>query len=409
MNFSRVRYIFIITFIFLLKNLKGQNLIPNYSFENYISCPKNFTPNKSAFAKRVDNWYSPTKGTPDYFNKCSQYKADVPNNFAGISEAKSGNGYTGIILIYNPYIISKTEFLREYIATELKQELLKDSLYCLRFYISLGDYSKYATDEIGVYFSDKKIRKNTNLNLPVAPQIVFNGNVVDSCNEFIFWNERSTDSKTKQCKVFANDKEWDMLCSTYSANGGEKYLAIGNFEKPLGAKWVERKLKNVYSSKIFSGAYYYIDDVSFIPISSEDECNCDKVRKESEKSVEETSFEKAEEGQTIILKNIYFEFDKSELLPESYPTLDILYKALQENSLIEIEITGHTDSIGTQQYNLELSIKRAESVVNYLINKGISQSRLTFKGYGNLYPISDNTTKEGRTLNRRVEITIKKK
>jgi OOP family OmpA-OmpF porin len=409
MNFSRVRYIFIITFIFLLINLKGQNLIPNSSFENYFYCPKNFTPNKSAFAKRVANWYSPTKGTPDYFNKCSRYKADVPNNFAGISEAKSGDGYAGLILIYNPYISSKVVYLREYIATELKQELLKDSLYCLRFYISLGDYSKYATDEIGVYFSDEKIRKHTNLNLPFTPQIVFNGNVVDSCNESIFWNERSTDSKTEQCKVFANDKEWDMLCSTYRAIGGEKYLAIGNFEKPFEPKWIERKLKNVYSSKIFSGAYYYIDDVSLIPVTSEAICNYYEARKEKEKSIEETSFINVEEGQIIVLKNIFFEFDKSELLPESYPALDILYRALQKNPLMEIEISGHTDNIGTQRYNIELSLKRAESVANYLINKGISPIRLIFKGYGNMYPISDNTTEEGRALNRRVEITIKKK
>jgi len=409
MNLNRVEYIFIITFILLLTNLNGQNLIPNSSFENYIYCPKNFTPNKSAFAKRVDNWYSPTKGTPDYFNKCSRYRAGVPNNHAGISEAKSGKGYVGLILIYNPYIFSKVEFLREYIATELKQELLKDSLYCLRFYISLGDYSKYATDEIGVYFSYKKIHKHTNLNLPFTPQIVFNGNIVDSCNECVFWNEKPASKRTEQCKVFANDKEWDMLYSTYRANGGEKYLAIGNFEKPFEAKWVERKLKNVYTSKIFSGAYYYIDDVSLISVASEAECNSDKANQERKELIKKTSFEKAKEGQTIVLENIYFEFDKAELLPESFPALDMLYRALQENSLMEIEITGHTDSIGTQQYNLELSLKRAESVVNYIINKGISQSRLTFKGYGNLYPISDNTTEEGRALNRRVEITIKKK
>jgi outer membrane protein OmpA-like peptidoglycan-associated protein len=71
-----------------------------------------------------------------------------------------------------------------------------------------------------------------------------------------------------------------------------------------------------------------------------------------------------------------------------------------------VEIGGYTDSTGTNEYNLVLSEKRALSVVNYLINKGISSDRLRYKGYGNTSPVGDNVTYEGRKLNRRTEAKV---
>ncbi len=76
------------------------------------------------------------------------------------------------------------------------------------------------------------------------------------------------------------------------------------------------------------------------------------------------------------------------------------------NKDIIVEIGGHTDSTGTDQHNLILSEKRALSVVNYLINKGIAPERLTYKGYGNTSPIGDNVTYEGRKINRRTEVKV---
>jgi OOP family OmpA-OmpF porin len=73
---------------------------------------------------------------------------------------------------------------------------------------------------------------------------------------------------------------------------------------------------------------------------------------------------------------------------------------------VKIEISAHTDSKGADEYNFELSQKRAENVVSYLISKGIDRSRLTAKGYGETVPVSDNETEEGRAENRRVEMRI---
>jgi outer membrane protein OmpA-like peptidoglycan-associated protein len=86
--------------------------------------------------------------------------------------------------------------------------------------------------------------------------------------------------------------------------------------------------------------------------------------------------------------------------------LDNLANLLSENTNLVMEIGGYTDSTGTENYNMSLSEKRALSVVNYLIKKGISSERLKYKGYGNTSPLGDNVTSEGRKLNRRTEAKI---
>ncbi len=107
-----------------------------------------------------------------------------------------------------------------------------------------------------------------------------------------------------------------------------------------------------------------------------------------------------------ILKKIHFETGKAVLLPQSYPILDDVAKILIEHSRIKILVEGHTDSVGTDAYNLKLSQNRANSVMKYLLNKGIPGARLKAAGFGESTPIADNSTAAGRAKNRRVEFTI---
>lgn len=109
----------------------------------------------------------------------------------------------------------------------------------------------------------------------------------------------------------------------------------------------------------------------------------------------------------LVLYGVNFEFDKSTLLPESYPVLDQGVKLLTEKPDVNIEIQGYTDYIGTMGYNQELSLQRAESVKSYLVSKGIASSRLTTVGYGKGSPVGDNKTEEGRAMNRRIVFRIK--
>jgi len=111
-------------------------------------------------------------------------------------------------------------------------------------------------------------------------------------------------------------------------------------------------------------------------------------------------------GKTLILKNIFFETNQYDLLDESKSELNKLVIFLEENPGIHIEISGHTDNVGTPEYNMELSGKRAESVVAYLLQAGIARQRLTSAGYGLSRPIAPNDSETGRAENRRTEIRI---
>lgn len=115
-----------------------------------------------------------------------------------------------------------------------------------------------------------------------------------------------------------------------------------------------------------------------------------------------------EVGVTVRLKNIYFDFDRTSLKPESFTELDKVVDFLRQNATVEIEIAGHTDSKGSDDYNRNLSQGRSQSVVDYLASQGIETYRLTARGYGEARPIDTNDTDTGRANNRRVEFTVTK-
>jgi outer membrane protein OmpA-like peptidoglycan-associated protein len=106
---------------------------------------------------------------------------------------------------------------------------------------------------------------------------------------------------------------------------------------------------------------------------------------------------------------VFYDVDKYDLKSESYPELDRVVRLLKENPAITMDIAGHTDSKGTDDYNQKLSERRAQAVVDYLITRNISASRIRAIGYGKTKPLSTNDTEEGKALNRRVEMVVKKK
>jgi outer membrane protein OmpA-like peptidoglycan-associated protein/Tol biopolymer transport system component len=111
-------------------------------------------------------------------------------------------------------------------------------------------------------------------------------------------------------------------------------------------------------------------------------------------------------GDKSILRNVQFDFDSYILKESSYIQLSLLYEFLNSNKSLVIEIGGHTDNIGDDVYNMLLSENRAKCIYDYLIKLGVSPRSLQIKGYGNLFPISSNAVEEGRSFNRRTEITI---
>ena len=106
------------------------------------------------------------------------------------------------------------------------------------------------------------------------------------------------------------------------------------------------------------------------------------------------------------LPKIQFEFDKDEITPESDPTLNLVAELLLKRPHLKLIALAHTDSIGTEEYNLDLSERRARSVKSYLVRKGVPPPSIRFKGMGYSMPLEDNSTDEGRAVNRRVEFRV---
>lgn len=115
---------------------------------------------------------------------------------------------------------------------------------------------------------------------------------------------------------------------------------------------------------------------------------------------------KVKVGKTIVLNNVFYDFDKATLRPESSAELDALVQLLTENGTLRIELGSHTDDKGADDYNQKLSDARAASVVAYLTGKGIAPDRLVAKGYGETAPMATNETEEGRQQNRRTEFKV---
>jgi outer membrane protein OmpA-like peptidoglycan-associated protein len=442
---------------------QSENLVNNYSFEEYDKCPQDYTPQDNSH-KLIPGWGYPTTATPDYFNRCSPGRADgvsVPNNFAGESEPKTGDAYAGAILS------GTDDGYREYIQGSLKAKLIKGQKYCVTFSYKLASFSKFSVDQLSLYFSDIEVKNSVTVNLAYKPQI------------------------NNQVGLFLdNIDDWEETCTVYTANGGESFFILGNFKSYENTNYVatDKNMKNLRNKEY---AYYYFDDIIIRPLENCTDCGCVQHDFEAEiidstysggyniltgkydkkandghikigmaggtppyrvewdngfqgadlgnlsygeynyialdayncqssgqvifkkpvmvEDVFELGLESIEEGGSIVLKNIFFEFNKTDLLSTSYSELDKVVSFIMKNDIDLIEISGHTDSDGSEAYNLKLSDGRAKSVVQYIQNKGVPAARMKAVGYGEAKPIDTNLSEEGRAQNRRVEFTLLKK
>jgi outer membrane protein OmpA-like peptidoglycan-associated protein len=120
----------------------------------------------------------------------------------------------------------------------------------------------------------------------------------------------------------------------------------------------------------------------------------------------ELKAKQTERGIVLTMGDVLFAFDRATLSPEAFRNVDKLAAFLKKHPNRSVLIEGHTDNVGSDEYNLTLSEKRAEAVKNALVAKGVGQERVTTKGYGKKYPVASNNTSDGRQLNRRVEVVV---
>lgn len=222
--------------------LQGQNLVPNFSFEDT--------------ARRVTplflpaEWYAATNEGFNYLtplnNTIPQHALfAAPSNVFGYQKANTGQAYLG----FNIYYVFKrpSDGVREYAQVKLNRTLVQDSTYCLQLFVSLADSSRFASrGQLAVYFSDTAFKHNTYSDLPFSPQIVVSP--TDYIDEKVDWMEFNFE---------------------YKATGGEAYLTLGNFNDTtsidtLGVGGGDPNNINFYST------YYYVDDVWL--------SHCDSIR-----------------------------------------------------------------------------------------------------------------------------------
>ncbi|MGB0523064.1 MAG: OmpA family protein [Flammeovirgaceae bacterium] len=225
------------------------------------------------------------------------------------------------------------------------------------------------------------------LSQPTRNLVVEQKVVVES-NELTLFKGRTLDDENKNAvgaKIEITDNELGEIIAQFTSNNKS-----GRFLVTLPAG------KN-YGIAVKAPNYLFHSE------------NFDLPENQGYLEVEKDVFlKKLKPGKKIILRNIFFDTDKSTLRPESKRELENLIALLKENPSLKIEISGHTDTVGADSYNQKLSNDRAKSVVDYLGTKGIAASRLTYKGYGESQPIATNDTPEGRQQNRRTEFKVLK-
>ena len=192
-------------------------------------------------------------------------------------------------------------------------------------------------------------------------------------------------------RFLPSDGNWYRWTGQFVAEKSSSFLLIGNFKSDE-----DSQVKMPTRSDIRYG-YYYLDDVHLFKIPPiiipppSDSPLTDFVPKP---------------GEIVTLSRIYFEYDRVDFMPRALIQLDQLLAFIKKYPTMHIEIIGHTDNMGSMDYNQQLSMRRSAAVVNWLVAKGVPRDRLVSSGFGSAQPISTNATSLGRSQNRRVEIKV---
>ncbi|GAB4258695.1 MAG: hypothetical protein Kow0027_26190 [Saprospiraceae bacterium] len=343
--------------------VEGENIVPNPSFELYASPPIGWFYKGDHYTTVMKYWSSASNASPDVYGP----RVRVPSHWAakgfGKQTPHSGSTMSGIT-VYG--CTEGKPHCREYIQIQLSEPLVVGQDYYCELWVA--PLSKgLRVNNIGFHFSMEQYREITDGLLNLKPQLYAD-------------------------EVLATENgKWMRFGGRFKAEQEAEYLLIGNFFHDS----LTTAVPALESSLPFG--YYYIDDVMvkkvppILPVPVYDD---DLLRV------------KLEAGKVVALKDIYFEYDKWELMPRSYVELKKLLKIMTENPHMAIEVCGHTDNTGTDEYNLDLSEKRAKAVVEFLTNNGVSPSRTKYRGCGSNQPVASNATAAGRQLNRRVEFII---
>ncbi len=370
-----------------------KNLVQNPSFEAEKGKLKKLNQINVAV-----EWNSPTGLRADLFASDKDSPCSAPENVYGKESPYDGSRYAGIVMYsYN------NKAPRTYLQTKLIAPLRKDVEYCVKFYVSLADLSKYAVNNFGMYFS------KDGLEVEGKADIIFDK---AKDKEAIALNQDN--------KIYNARYNWEPVCMTYKASGKEEYLTIGNFYNNKETKYEKlKKLTNFRGTQIPT-AYYYLDQVEVFIMEDPAECACNQVQNEAVESVVYHKESASEDGFTIEeqvkLATVYFDIKKSKLESNMQKDMDVLAGSLKANPEYKIVLHGHLDAeegsaLRKDPENIDvmgLDLKRAEVVRDYLIAKGVDASRISVKSYKDKEQKAIGSTTLDHAKNRRVEFTLVK-
>jgi len=381
------------SFLFLYSISQAQNLVLNPGFEDLTpfegtKVPEcRYTKFAKDFTGTVKSWNTFKGLTPDVIL--------YPDTLADCiyPRPRTGHGMTGLILYHPSEDTGHASDYHEMIQGKFKVPLVKGQRYELSLWVMQNNevainhlrsiYNPKANifpvscNNLGVLFlknpfGDNEIIQQSVSQFNIKPHLVF--------------EEVMTTPKGK----------WLQLKTTFIAGAEYEYFVLGNFYTDfrtdiLPDDFREKYPKPVPGEKILKRAtrvaYYCIDDVSVT-----------LVRPDIAASLSSDN--------RYTFENVHFENGKADLFEAALQELDQLVEWMKENPEKVAEIGGHTDSIGSEQDNQELSERRAKAVYRYLVEQGVPAARVSFKGYGEREPVATNSTAIGRQANRRVECKL---
>lgn len=365
----------------------GYNMVDNGNFESITGKG----PKKLGGIEAATSWVSATGAKADLFVPSDKIpEINGANNIYGSETAQDGSNFAGI-MVYS----QGNKLPRTYISQKLSSPMKSGERYCVKFYVSLGDNSKFASNNIAAHFSKKEFGYSDKKSIIDKPHVLEVRN-----------------------KVFSGTYSWERVCGTFTAEGGEKHITIGNFSMTEETK-VE-KIKKDASNKNpqIGGAYYFIDNISVQLLDEDERCDCGSddfeeigsslIYSKSDFIKESMSLEDKLKASTI-----YFGFGRDMITGGSTKDLDRIAQWMKDNPTIKVRVVAHIDSeenriSETRAEYKGVGMRRANSVIKYLIDQGVEENRLIATDKGDRAPApSDSEDEElNQAKNRRVEFVL---
>jgi len=332
----------------------------------------------------------------DLFMKDASADFSIPNNIFGSENPKNDQGETyGGIIAYKPGKNGDME--RSYYTFNLKSgrntlAMKKGLKYCVSYDVSLAESSKYAINNLGLYFSKSAFGAE-----PPIP-----GNT----DEHLVLNATKDRVPRKIIKGFYG---WERVGNVYTAKGDENFISIGNFQKNAAynatdTPWKFEVVKKPKESEVESmpHAYYYVDNISIRLIDKEEECDCympvvQNVAESFSQIIYSKSIEIDEKmslAQKIEAHEVHFRGGQSKFTSNALENLSYIVNAMKQDLQMKLEVSGHTDVKEDEAGNVDdqykdLDRERVKAVINYLVKNGIDASRLTASHKSSLQASSD--------------------